>query len=128
MTRPANLFKEIEVLRTLDQLSKEDFRKFGSKFFESMGDIFESLLSLEMNQQTDDWTGDDWELFDKLENLHFKSYHIFRRWNYEDKLKEWNDELFDIDAEDWCYRAENLLMKHYGIDQLIGKQVQLDAL
>ena len=46
MTRPANLFKEIEVLRTLDQLSKEDFRKFGSKFFESMGDIFESLLSL----------------------------------------------------------------------------------
>ena len=79
-----------------------------------MGDIFESLLSLEMNQQTDDWTGDDWELFDKLENLHFKSYHIFRRWNYEDKLKEWNDELFDIDAEDWCYRAENLLMKHYG--------------
>ena len=114
MTRPANLFKEIEVLRTLDTLSKEDFRKFGSKFFESMGDIFESLLSLEMNQQTDDWTGDDWELFDKLENLHFKSYHIFRRWNYEDKLKEWNDELFDIDAEDWCYRAENLLMKHYG--------------
>ena len=49
MTRPANLFKEIEVLRTLDQLSKEDFRKFGSTFFESMGDIFESLLSLEMN-------------------------------------------------------------------------------
>ena len=114
MTRPANLFKEIEVLRTLDTLSKEDFRKFGSKFFESMGDIFESLLSLEMNQQTDDWTGDDWELFDKLENLHFKSYHIFRRWNYEDKIKEWNDELFDIDVEDWCYRAENLLMKHYG--------------
>ena len=72
MTRPANLFKEIEVLRTLDTLSKEDFRKFGSKFFESMGDIFESLLSLEMNQQTDDWTGDDWELFDKLENLTFQ--------------------------------------------------------
>ena len=68
MTRPANLFKEIEVLRTLDQLSKEEFRKFGSTFFESMGDIFESLLSLEMNQETDDWTGDDWELFDKLEN------------------------------------------------------------
>ena len=100
MTRPANLFKEIEVLRTLDELTKEEFRKFGSTFFESMGDIFESLLSLEMNQQTEDWTGDDWELFDKLENLHFKSYHIFRRWNYEDKLKEWNDELFDIDAED----------------------------
>ena len=114
MTRPANLFKEIEVLRTLDQLSKEDFRKFGSRFFESMGDIFESLLSLEMNQQTDDWTEDDWGLFDKLEELHFKSYHIFRRWNYEDKIKEWNDELFDIDVEDWCYRAENLLMKHYG--------------
>ena len=52
MTRPANLFKEIEVLRTLDELTKEEFRKFGSTFFESMGDIFESLLSLEMNQQT----------------------------------------------------------------------------
>ena len=30
MTRPANLFKEIEVLRTLDELTKEEFRKFGS--------------------------------------------------------------------------------------------------
>ena len=86
MTRPANLFKEIEVLRTLDQLSKEDFRKFGSTFFESM-EISLKVTFLEMNQQTDDWTGDDWELFDKLENLHFKSYHIFRRWNYEDKIK-----------------------------------------
>ena len=56
MTRPANLFKEIEVLRTLDELTKEEFRKFGSTFFESMGDIFESLLSLEMNQQTVSYT------------------------------------------------------------------------
>ena len=114
MTRPANLFKEIEVLRTLDDFSKEEFRKFGSKFFPRMDDIFQSLLQIEMNQETEDWSEEDYELFDKLEEIYYKSYPVFRRWNYEDKIREWDDELFDEDVEDWCYRAENLLMKHYG--------------
>ena len=112
MTRPANLFKEIEVLRTLDTLSKEDFRKFGSKFFPRMDDIFQSLLKIEMNQETEDWSEEDYQLFDKLEEIYYKSYPVFRRWNYEDKIREWDYELFDEDVEDWCYRAENLLMKH----------------
>ena len=49
MTRPANLFKEIEVLRTLDNFSKEEYRNFGSKFFPRMDDIFQSLLQIDVH-------------------------------------------------------------------------------
>ena len=43
MTRPANLFKEIEVLRTLDHLSKEDFRNLVRNSL-NQWNIFENLF------------------------------------------------------------------------------------